>query len=233
MDYNEPTGGATTAIAAPGLLAAFRARVGALHAEAERTGIVADILRRRASVAGYALLLRNLLPAYTALEDGLRRHRGSPALAPLADPDLFRAAAIAADLAALGTASLDAAALPLLAEAGRYAARIASAADGDGGLLIAHAYTRYVGDLSGGQIMRRLLAGSIGVPAAALSAFDFAALGDPDAYKARYRDAIDRAGRAIADPDAAAAEAAVAFRLNIDLSRAVQAAVAGATTPAC
>jgi heme oxygenase len=35
------------------------------------------------------------------------------------------------------------------------------AAEGDGTRLIAHAYTRYLGDLSGGQILQRLLARSL------------------------------------------------------------------------
>ena len=73
---------------------------------------------------------------------------------------LDRAPAIESDLVALCGAhwSHD---IPLLAAGDLYARRIAKAAEGDGTRLIAHAYTRYLGDLSGGQILQRLLARSL------------------------------------------------------------------------
>ncbi len=59
------------------LVTALYLRTKALHVEAERTGIIRDLLRAEASRDGYILLLRNLLPAYRAMEQGLERHRGS------------------------------------------------------------------------------------------------------------------------------------------------------------
>jgi heme oxygenase len=93
------TGGAVptqAGVAVPGLAKALRARTQDLHARVERAGMVRAILTGNASRPGYALLLRNLLPAYLALEAGLERHRA--ALPGLACPDVYRAAAIAADL---------------------------------------------------------------------------------------------------------------------------------------
>ena len=55
-------------------------------------------------------------------------------------------------------------AVPLLAAGKRYGKRIAEAARGDGSRLIAHAYTRYLGDLSGGQIIRKRIAKSYEFP---------------------------------------------------------------------
>jgi heme oxygenase len=205
------------------LAAAFRVRVRALHDEAERSGIVQDILRRRGTAAGYALLLRNLLPVYRAMERGLERHRGGPLLRELADPAVFRGPAIEWDLVALAGPAWERR-LPLLAEAHVYARRIANAAEGDGSRLIAHAYARYMGDLSGGQILCRLLAAI--VPAAALSMYAFPGIADLPGFKVNYRAAIDRAGGVVADPDTVVEEAAVAFRLNIDLSEAVRVAAA-------
>ena len=63
------------------VVTALYLRTKALHLEAERTGIIRDLLRAKASREGYILLLRNLLPAYQAMEHGLERHRGSPGLA--------------------------------------------------------------------------------------------------------------------------------------------------------
>jgi heme oxygenase len=209
-------------------------RTRTLHLEAERTGIMRNLLRGQASRNGFVLLLRNLLPAYRALEQGLDRHRGSPVLAALADYRFERAPAIESDLVALCGAhwSHD---IPLLPAAVHYADRIAKVAADDGEKLIAHAYTRYLGDLNGGQILRRLLADSLGLQPSELSFHDFRQrFSDLDALKADYRKDIDRAGALAADRDAIVEEGAIAFSLNIDLSCAVEATASRgtATVPA-
>jgi heme oxygenase len=146
-----------------------------LHTRAERTGIMRDLLRGHASRAGYILLLRNLLPVYQALEDGLARHAGTELIGPLAAFRLARGEAIAGDLAAFGAHDL-----PLLPSARAYAERVSAAAQGDGVRLIAHAYTRYLGDLSGGQILRRLLGQSLGLGGSQLNFYDFGNVGGAD-----------------------------------------------------
>jgi heme oxygenase len=204
------------------VVTALYLRTKTLHLEAERTGIIRNLLRGEARRNGYVLLLRNLLPAYRALEHGLERHRGSPMLGLLADYRLDRAPAIESDLAALCGErwSHD---IPLLAAAEHYAGRIAKAAAGDGAKLIAHAYTRYLGDLSGGQILRRLLIHSLELQPDELSFYDFQRFSDLDALKADYRKSLDQAGALAADPHAVVEEGAIAFSLNIDLSCAVEA----------
>jgi heme oxygenase len=226
----DPAPSEPPAALAAGLAAALRARVDTLHRTAERSGIVAAILTGRASREDYARLLRNLLPAYQAMEAGLERHRHRPALGPLAVPGLYRGGAIARDLDALaGPGWPD---MPVLEAAARYARAVEAAAEADGARLIAHAYTRYMGDLSGGQVMRRRLARAMDLPPGALSLYDFPGLGDIDVFKTGYRAAIDAAGHRVADPAAVIEEAALAFRMNIDVSLAV-AASAGMTAAAC
>ncbi len=151
---------------------------------------------------------------------------GSAILGAIADYRLDRAPAIEADLAALCGErwSQD---IPLLAAGELYASRVQEAAKGDGARLIAHAYTRYLGDLSGGQILQRLLARSLQLRPAELSFYDFPGFSDLDALKADYRKALDQAGALAADPDAVIEEGAVAFSLNIDLSCAVQSMATG------
>lgn len=207
------------------IVTALYLRTKTLHVEAERTGIIRDLLRGDASRDGYVLLLRNLLPAYLAMEQGLERHRASPHLGQLAAYRFDRAGAIEADLVSLCGErwSQD---VPLLAAAGVYAGRIAKAAEGDGARLIAHAYTRYLGDLSGGQILQRLLARSLQLRPPELSFYEFPRFSDLEALKTDYRQALDRAGALFPDGDAVVEEGALAFSHNIALSCAVQAAVA-------
>jgi heme oxygenase (biliverdin-producing, ferredoxin) len=207
-------------IAPPSIVTALYLRTKSLHVEAERTGIIRDLLHGAATREGYILLLRNLLPAYRAMEQALERHVGSHGLGLVAAYRLERARAIESDLVALcGDWSRD---VPLLAAGEFYAKRVAQAAAGDGMRLIAHAYTRYLGDLSGGQILRRLLTRSLELRPTELTFYDFPRFSDLDALKADYRKILDQAGSLAADPQAVVEEGAIAFSLNIDLSCAVQ-----------
>lgn len=204
---------------APALADLLRERTRVLHTRAERSGVIADLLHGRATRRAHALLLRNLLPAYESLEQGLERHRSEPRMAALAQPCVYRSAAIESDLCAV-VGGAWAADLPLLPEAERYAARVGAAAAGRGALLLAHAYTRFLGDLNGGRVVARVLGESLGLEPGALRFYAYD-VPDPRALRDDYRRAIDAA----ADPgdvDAIAAEACAAFELNVELSEAVR-----------
>ena len=204
-----------------GLVAAMRARTSDLHTLAERSGIVREVLRGTASRQEYALLLRTLLPSYQALEAGLERHRQSPLMADLACPELYRAAAIEADLSVLVEPDW-AERLPLLAAGRDYANCVAAASAGDGARLLAHAYTRFLGDLSGGRVMAVRLAASLGPLSGALRFHAFPGIANVNAFKAAYLAALDRAGTLVSEVSLVVDEAAVAFTCNIAVSNAVQ-----------
>ena len=53
--------------------------------------------------------------------------------------------------------------------------------------VIAHHYTRYLGDLSGGQAIGALMGRHYGIPASALTIWDFTELGKTKPYKDSYR----------------------------------------------
>lgn len=210
-----------------GLVQRMQHHTRALHLTAERSGVVRDLLRGKATMNGYALLMRNLLPAYQQLERGLGRHAQSPGIGGIVEPALFRSDAICADLEQIhGEGWRDT--LPVLAAAERYADRVADCAQGGGTGLIAHAYVRYMGDLSGGRILQRVLARSLHLTPGMLTFYDFPEIGDVEAFKSSYRSAFDRAALPMADLAAVVEEAAEAFRLNIAVSLEV-AASAGQT----
>lgn len=195
----------------------------AQHVRAERSGFIADLLRGRGERTGYVLLLRNLLPAYRALEQGLERHRASPVFAGLAWPALFRARALERDLDTLVGPDWPRI-IALLPEGMRYADVVMAASDDAGHRLLAHAYTRYLGDLSGGQVIGRLLGRSLGMGEEALSFYRFPAIEDPDAFKRDFRRALDAASPLV-DGASVLEEAVAAFELNIALSEAIRRAV--------
>jgi heme oxygenase len=139
---------------------------------AERSGIINDVLRGKASRYRYALFLRNLLPAYRQMEAGLERHRQTPGVRAVARREVYRAQALEADLQALYGREW-ARSLALLPAGTLYGLSVAAAAQGDATQLIGHAYARYLGDLSGGQILRRVLARALGLGSYELSFYAF------------------------------------------------------------
>ncbi|MEZ5930931.1 MAG: biliverdin-producing heme oxygenase [Alphaproteobacteria bacterium] len=211
-------------IKSPGLAERLRQATEALHLEAERSGFVRDILRKRASPGGYGLFLRNLEPAYAALERGLSQHADHPGLDGFDWPPLFRLQAITDDLATLADGSWQDA-YALLPEATAYAGRIEQLQSEAPLRLLGHAYVRYIGDLSGGQIVKAILLKAPGLPADRLRFYDFDDIADSEAFKQRFRDQLDHVGEMAIDSEAMIQEALIAFRLNIDLSHAVQRAV--------
>ena len=186
----------------------------ALHREAERSGVVGALLAGATTRASYTLFLRNLLPAYVALERELAAHPGTRTLV---GPELSRVAALENDLAELAGPSWSDA-LPLLPSGQAYADCIVEAAAGDGAPLVAHAYTRYLGDLGGGPILRRRLAATLRLEA--LAFYDFPAIADLRAFAGAYRGRLDAAASALGDEARLVAEAVRAFELNIALSEA-------------
>jgi heme oxygenase (biliverdin-producing, ferredoxin) len=212
--------GSSAAQISPGLAHRLRERTAGLHRQARLTGFMRDILRRKATLGGYALLLRNLWPVYSGLEAALERRRALPGAGRFARPILYRASAIARDLAVISGPDW-AEQVPLLEAGQAYAARVAAAATWDGEGLIAHAYTRYLGDLNGGQVVRDVLCKTIGLGAGKNAFYTFEGSVPLEELRAEFRHDLDRAGSEIASPSAVIEEAARAFECNIALSRAV------------
>jgi heme oxygenase len=200
---------------------ALRGRTHSLHGLAERSGFIADMLHGRASRLGYAIFLRNLLPAYEQLEAGLERHRTRPAIRELALREVYRTDALKADLVELCGRDWRRE-LPLLAAGKRYADSVARAAQGLGEALPGHAYVRYLGDLNGGQVLSRLLAKSLDLKPAALCFYRFPLIESLDDFRLRYRQALDHSAKWMVDLTVAVDAAVEAFQLNIEVSEAVR-----------
>jgi heme oxygenase (biliverdin-producing, ferredoxin) len=206
-----------TVPAPPGLVLALRQRTSAQHSRAERSGIVASLLRGEATLLGYAVLLRNLLPVYRQMEASLGRLSADDPVAVISRTEIYRSSALRSDLLRLCGPDW-ARNLPVLAAARRYVDLVARA---DGPRLVAHAYVRYLGDLSGGQILRRLLGRSLGLDDSSLAFYAFPEVGDIDVFKAEYRDAIDAIGQGMDDVALLLDEAVAVFEANIELSDAI------------
>ena len=189
-----------------------------VHRRAERTGIVSDLLKDRVSREGYQLYLRNLYEIYATLEQCCRCFDSAPWAGQFALPELYRAPSIASDLGQLGGDGWQTR-LPVLDSAVVYRDRIEQlASDGSEAGLVAHIYVRYLGDLSGGQLLARRLVRHPELADRQLSFYRFEKISDLQAAKRRFRRALDEFGAVTPDPRQVVNEARLAFQYNIDLS---------------
>jgi heme oxygenase len=194
----------------------LRSRTKDAHLAAERSGVMAALLRGHISRETYALLLRNLHPLYDALERGLDSAQADPWIAPIYDVRLWRTAPLERDLVYLAGPAW--AALPIAPTAAAYARRLEALLREHPGRLAAHAYVRYLGDLFGGQIIARVVRKTLALPEGQGTAFyEFAAIDDLSAMSGRWRAALDE----IPAPDTAkeqlADEALLGFEMHIQL----------------
>ncbi len=196
------------------LAARLREATQALHRVAESSGVMQQLLQGRIEAGAYCLLARNLHALYAALERALDRHAALPVVAPIRFPGLFRTSALEQDLRCLHGANW--AALPLTAAMREYAARIEEIAAVRPALLSAHAYVRYMGDLSGGQILREIVRRALGRRDGAGTAFyAFGDAVEAGAAKAQFRSALDALPVDAAGADAIVAEANAAFGRHV------------------
>lgn len=202
---------------APAFSTRVREHTRELHRDAERSGFVRGMLAGQIDRPRYHLWLRNLHAVYEALELALRTPDGRAHAESFADPLLFRTPALEEDLATL--AGPDWIHLPLVPEADRYVATIHAARASP--RLLGHAYTRYLGDLSGGQLLSGLMAKHLALPAEGLRYYAFPGIPDIASYRNVLRERMDAAVRGESVMQEALRGAAEGFAASIALSRAI------------
>lgn len=193
------------------LSVALREGTTAEHEAAEHSSFMSELLAGRINAHGYTDYLLRLRMIYTALEEAVRAHRADPLLAAVYDPALERLTTLEADLAHWAPAcGRDTTEVPDSPAARAYRDRLTGA--DWAGALVAHHYTRYLGDLSGGQAIGALLNRAFDLDGAGLSFYRFPMRPKPykDGYRARL-DALPLEADAI---DAMVEEVKVAFHLN-------------------
>ena len=148
------------------------------HRRVERSGVMATLLRGRIERLAYLALLRNLHALYAALDPALSRQAAHPAVGPVVVPELFRRDALESDLRALQREA-DPPAEVLRPATVAYVERLREIEATQPELLVAHAYVRYLGDLSGGQQLRRIVRRALALQGAAGTCFyDFGEIAD-------------------------------------------------------
>ncbi|MEN0084094.1 MAG: biliverdin-producing heme oxygenase [Leifsonia sp.] len=195
---------------------ALRERTRGVHQESEGAVFMQDLMSGKGSRDDYIALLAQHYFIYEALEEAAVRMADDPVAALFISPKLTRLPAIETDLEFLLGADWRDRIAPLPSTM-RYTARIREVGAGWPGGFIAHHYTRYLGDLSGGQIIRTLLQRQYGFDTNGVGFYLFADIAKPKLFKDTYRSQLDAVQWTEEERDRVIGEVGLAFRFNTEL----------------
>ncbi|MFD7302360.1 heme oxygenase (biliverdin-producing) [Streptomyces pharetrae] len=192
------------------------------HTEAETSTFMSDLLGGRLGVDAYARYTEQLWFVYEALEAGAERLASDPVAGPFVQPELFRLAALERDLEHLRGPGWRAA-LSALPATRAYADRVRECAERWPAGYIAHHYTRYLGDLSGGQIIRDKAERTWGFEKKGdgVRFYVFEEIPNPAAFKRAYRELLDAVNADELERQRIVTECKRAFALNTAVFRAL------------
>ena len=162
----------------------FRDGSKAEHEETESASFITELLAGRVSEQGYADYLARLQRVYVALEATGRALANDPIAVAVIDPALERSAAIAEDIKHWGAGDATSAATDA------YVARLEAIIDSPVEF-VAHHYTRYLGDLSGGRAIGQILRNTFELEETGAAFYDFPEIAKPKPYKDAYRARLD------------------------------------------
>jgi heme oxygenase (biliverdin-producing, ferredoxin) len=187
------------------------------HTAAENVGFVKCFLKGVVEKNSYRKLVGNLYFVYSAMEEEMHRLSQHPIVSKLYFSELDRKATLEQDLFFYyGSNWRDQVTLSPAGKA--YVDRIHELANTAPELLIAHSYTRYMGDLSGGQILKGIAQRGMNLTEGEGTAFyEFEEIPDEKAFKAKYRQSLDEMPIDEATADRIVEEANDAFGLNMKM----------------
>ena len=172
---------------------AIRAATDAAHADAEQAPFLAALLDASLGRDRLARLAVQHLHIYRDLEAAADSLAGDPVAGPFVAEELRRVPALEADLAALLGTGWEDHLEPLPATAA-YCARLREVGASWPAGFVAHHYTRYLGDLSGGIFIGRKLEEILDIQEhRGTSFYVFPDIPSPAAFKDRYRALLDQA----------------------------------------
>ena len=189
------------------------------HTMAENTGFVSCFLKGVVDKASYRTLVADLFFVYSAMEEeiGKLRAAGHPVVGPVGFPELNRRETLEQDLAFYfgDNWRTSVKATPAAQD---YVARIHQIAQEQPELLVGHHYTRYIGDLSGGQILKNIAQKAMNLGEHdGLRFYEFEAIPDEKGFKTNYRATLDNLPIDQAVADRIVEEANHAFHLNMKM----------------
>ncbi|MBR8827928.1 MAG: heme oxygenase (biliverdin-producing) [Gomphosphaeria aponina SAG 52.96 = DSM 107014] len=187
------------------------------HTMAENVGFIKCFLKGVVEKNSYRKLAGNLYFVYSAMEEEMEKLKEHPIVSHIYFPELNRKKNLEQDLQFYYGPNWRSEVA--LSPAGQtYVQRIREVAATRPELLAAHSYTRYLGDLSGGQILKGIAQKAMNLADGEGTAFyEFEAIADEKEFKNQYRQALNDLPIDAATAQEIVAEANAAFGLNMKM----------------
>ena len=165
----------------------------------------------------YKQLIANFYFVYRAMEEEIEKRRGDSTLGKLFFTELNRVPALEQDLRYFYGPIWRSIVQPT-DQCQRYVNRIREVAQDQPELLVGHHYTRYLGDLSGGQILKGIAEKALELSDGnGLNFYEFETISDKKGFKTTYRTALDTLPIDQSVANSIIVEANYAFRLNMNM----------------
>nr|YP_010338557.1 heme oxygenase [Rhodaphanes brevistipitata]UNJ18507.1 heme oxygenase [Rhodaphanes brevistipitata] len=187
------------------------------HSMAENVMFVKSFLSGVINPKAYRKLVANLYFVYCAIEEEMLRNQFHPCIKPIYFEALNRQESLRQDLAFFYGADWETQITPSPATV-VYVDRIHNIGKTQPELLVAHAYTRYLGDLSGGQILKKIAKNAMNLSDSQGTEFyNFDQIADEKSFKFTYRKALDSLPVNTTLMKEIITEANIAFSLNMKI----------------
>ena len=187
------------------------------HTMAENVSFIKSFLGGVIDKNSYVEMLSKLYFVYEAIEEAMEDNKEHQYMKPIYFPELNRTESLKEDLDFhYGEGWLEN--VKLSPATSDYVNRIRQVSKEKPELLVAHAYTRYLGDLSGGQILKKIAQRGMGLQGSkGLAFYEFDKINDESQFKLDYKAALDSLPIKENEAPQIIAEANIAFTLNMNI----------------
>lgn len=187
------------------------------HAVIEKVGFMKCFVKGVVDRDCFAKFLANLYCIYSELEATLEINLNNPLINTLYFPELNRKAALEKDLKFYYGNDWQSQVKPSPA-AQVYISRLRNISTTEPLLLLGHAYTRYMGDLSGGQMLQKVVQSALQLSGyEGTSFYNFEQIPDKTSFKEKYRQRLNSLSIDDATAQKIVTEANLAFQLNMQM----------------
>ncbi len=187
------------------------------HSMAENVSFVKSFLGGVIDKESYRKLVSNLYFVYSAMEEEMEKNKENVYIKPIYFTELNRRKNLELDLEHYYGPNWKS--LIRISEAtSSYVERIKTISSERPELLVAHAYTRYLGDLSGGQLLKKIAQRAMNLPdGKGLAFYEFDQVEDEQEFKQNSKKALDSLPLDSTLAENIVAEANVSFTMNMKM----------------
>ncbi|MEH2200266.1 biliverdin-producing heme oxygenase [Nostoc sp.] len=192
------------------------------HTSAENVGFMKCFLQGVVDRDCFAKFLSNLYYVYSELEAALDSHLKHPVISTVYFPELNRQSSLEKDMVFYYGDNWREQITPSSATQ-KYIDRIREISASEPALLLGHTYTRYMGDLSGGQMLQKVAQSALKLSGyQGTSFYNFEQIPDKKAFKDKYRQALNALPVDDITAERIVAEANNAFGFNLQMAQELE-----------